>query len=81
MAITRDDFWGDKDSVTQEALELSLVAMVKGYGFEKIHRVDWAWPKYGLWRAVGPNQGKVSIGTFDSKEELVAMLKLILASE
>lgn len=81
MAVAKYDFWGDKDSVTQEAIGLSLTAMSKGYGFEKISDPMQYEPKYGMYRVIGPNRGKVAVGVFDSKEELVAMLKLILASE
>ena len=35
--------------------------------------------KYGVYRSIG--DGKVPIGVFDSPQEVVAMLKLILASE
>lgn len=55
-------------------------AITRGYGIERWHSPDMYGYKYGLWRAVGPNQGKVPVGVFDTPEEVVAILKLIFAS-
>lgn len=75
------DFGFEDEAKDESAAEVILRGMSKGYGIEKWHDPQKAWPTYGLWRAVGPNKGRVSIGTFAHPEELIAMLKLILASE
>lgn len=52
----------------------------RGYGCQRWFSPDLADYKYGLYREVGPNRGRVPVGVFDSIEELIAMCKLILAS-
>ncbi len=78
MAIRYDgDFlvntFGDDFVVVWEAIQ-------KGYGLEKWHSPDMYEYKYGLWRAVGPDQTKEPVGVFDTPQEVVAILKLIFAS-
>lgn len=55
-------------------------ASTYGYGVDKQIDQMWQEPKYGIWRRVGPNQGRVVIGVVDSPEEVVAMLRLLIAS-
>lgn len=79
MAITHNSDWMADDF--GDAVSTIWNASTYGYGV-----VRWDDPmhlgyRYGLSRVVGPNQGKVPIGVFDTPQEVIAMVKLILASE
>lgn len=86
MAITREILAAEyKDDWLARTFDDDLYtiwcALAEGYGIDR-----WSSPnlydyQYGIWRQVGPNKGKVKVGVFDTPEEVVAMLKLILASE
>ncbi len=77
MAVTRESI-----GFAEFANDYNILfdAFQRGYGIERWHSPDMYGYKYGLWRAVGPNQGKVPVGVFDTPEEVVAILKLIFAS-
>jgi hypothetical protein len=64
----------------EDAVPIIWNASTYGYGVDKWTDIANWLPKYGLWR-LGSDQGKVAVGTFDSPQEVVAILKLILANE
>ena len=64
-----------------DAVPVIWNASTYGYGVDRLDDpLRWGFT-YGIWKRIGPNQGKVPVGTFDSPQEVVAMIKLILASE
>lgn len=71
--------WLARDFEGEDDLDIILNSFVKGYGVEKWNDPAKAWPTYGLYK-VG-DEGRVALGTFAHPDELIAMLKLILASE
>ena len=84
MAITREiaEHKGDWLAMTfEDNLDEVWAAFYKGFGVERWHNPGLYDYQYGVWRIVGPNQGKVKVGVFDTPQEVVAMLKLLLASE
>lgn len=84
MAVTtlyhpwEDVEWSDDDLLVVRALTFRF-----GYRVERWHNMQTVGYRYGLARleqVKSANKGKaVAIGVFDTKEELVAMCKLIYA--
>lgn len=64
----------------EDSVSVIWNASTYGYGVDRWDDTTTWRPKYGLWRRVGPNQGRVVIGVVDSPEEVVAMLRLLIAS-
>lgn len=81
MAIAKRQHIGDwlADDF-EDAVPIIWNASTYGYGVDRWDDWDRYMPKYDLWRRVGPNQGKVAVGTFDSPQEVVAILKILLAN-
>jgi len=81
MAITRE-LKGEWLTLTfEDNLSIIWRAFAGGYGIDR-----WTSPnlydyQYGVWKQPTPGGRKEKVGVFDTPEEVVAMLKLILASE
>lgn len=79
MAITHNGDWMAEDF--GDELHPLLQSFGRGFALARWNDpMHWGY-RYGLSRVVGPNRGKVPIGVFDSPQEVIAMIKLILASE
>lgn len=82
MAITHNGDWLADDF--GDGVVAVWNASTYGYGVERWHDYMTCTYKYGLWRRCRPSDprsAKERVGVFDSPEEVIAMLKLILASE
>jgi hypothetical protein len=62
-----------------DAIEFIWHASAHGYSIARWDDINHWSHKYGVYRNV--EDTKIAIGVFDSPQEVVAMLKLILASE
>jgi hypothetical protein len=83
MAITKAvaEYKGDWLALTfEDNLSILWSAFAGGYGVDRWTSPNLYEYQYGVWKA-GNNNAKIKIGVFDTPEEVVAMLKLILASE
>lgn len=82
MAMTREmrEFKGDWLALTfEDDLYTIWCALAEGYGVDRWHSPNLYDYQYGVWKRCGGS--KVKVGVFDTPEEVVAMIKLILASE
>lgn len=77
MAVTHKGDWIHK--TFEDDIDVIWRAMLKGYGVDRMNSQLLYDHQYGIWRSV--EQSRVPIGTFNTPEEVVAMLKLLLASE
>lgn len=59
--------------------EVLLRAWQLGYGVDRWSRPELYEFQYGVYKTMGPNR-RVSMGVFDTPEEVVGMLKLLLAT-
>jgi len=83
MAITKAvaEYKGDWLALTfEDNLSILWSAFAGGYGVDRWENHNLYDYQYGVWKA-GNDNAKIKIGVFDTPEEVVAMLKLILASE
>jgi hypothetical protein len=64
-----------------EDIEFIWHASTYGYSIARWDDINHWDHRYGVYRFTGKGQPKKAIGVFDSPQEVVAMLKLILASE
>lgn len=80
MAVTHKGDWITK--TFEDDMDVIWKAMLKGYGVDRMNNNPLYDHQYGVWKASAPNSmGRVAIGIFNTPEEVVAMLRLLLASE